>query len=90
MPELDRMVAGLRCRDVLALLDEYVAGELSPARLEQVEGHLRGCDNCARFGGEYGALVERLRDELGSRPAGDVDGARGRLESRIAEFWRTE
>jgi anti-sigma factor RsiW len=36
--------------------------------LVRVEEHLRGCDACARFGGEFGATVRALREHL-ARPA---------------------
>ena len=65
MTDLDRVVAGLRCRDVLELLADYVDGELDPSTADRVHEHLRGCDACEKFGGEYGDLVARLRAGLG-------------------------
>lgn len=61
MPDLDREVGGLTCRDVLARLSAFVDGELPAVELERVQTHLRGCDNCERFGGEFGAVVAALR-----------------------------
>ena len=60
MPE-DRLVGGLRCSDVMHLLADYVDGELNPAEVSRVEGHLRGCDWCERFGGDYASIVAALR-----------------------------
>lgn len=64
MPELDRLVAGLRCRDVLADLSLYIDGELPAARVQQIQEHLRGCDWCERFGGRFSAIVAQFRREL--------------------------
>ncbi|MBK9030396.1 MAG: zf-HC2 domain-containing protein [Myxococcales bacterium] len=58
---LDDLVAGVRCRDVLAQLGDYVDGGLAPAARLALEAHVAGCNNCAAFGGAYGALVARLR-----------------------------
>jgi len=65
MPELDREVAGLRCREVLAELSDYVDGELPADRVERIKAHLRGCDWCERFGGDFAWLVKSLRRQLG-------------------------
>ncbi len=64
----ERLVAGLRCRDVLADLSAYLDGELPEERRERLEAHVRGCDLCTRFGGEFGATVTRLRASLGVAP----------------------
>lgn len=85
MPELDRELAGLRCRQVLALLGDYVDGGLAEAQTGQVDAHLRACDYCEKFGGEYSALVARLRVALAQRPLGS-DG-RARLTARLVEVW---
>jgi len=60
----DREIAGIRCMQVLDLLDDYVDGELSEARRNQIEAHLRGCDWCTKFGGDYASLVKTLRSDL--------------------------
>lgn len=60
----DREIAGIRCLQVLEKLDDYVAGELLETRRGQVEAHLRGCDWCTKFGGEYASLVSTLRAGL--------------------------
>lgn len=88
MPDLDRMVGGLRCRDVLDLLADYVDGELDAATLGKVDAHLRGCDTCEKFGGEYGALVAHLRARLA---AGEPEaGIRERLAEQMARLWSEE
>lgn len=72
----DREVAGIRCMQVLAKLDDYVADELSPDAREQVDDHLRGCDWCTSFGGRYGALVTTLREDLLDEPQTESDARR--------------
>jgi len=60
----ERVVAGISCGEVLDGLSAYVDGELPAERREQVEAHLRGCDVCARFGGEFRATIRALRAHL--------------------------
>jgi anti-sigma factor (TIGR02949 family) len=60
----ERVVAGLRCTEVLALLVDYLDGELSPADARQLEAHVAGCDQCARFGGRYAGVVRGLQEQL--------------------------
>jgi anti-sigma factor RsiW len=62
--ENEKVIGGLSCTGVLERLSDYVDGELSPAERAQVEMHLRGCDGCARFGGEFSATVRSLRAHL--------------------------
>lgn len=64
--KIDRghVVAGVSCGEVLDHLSAYLDGELSPDDRERIERHLRGCDGCARFGGEFRATVRALRAEL--------------------------
>jgi anti-sigma factor RsiW len=76
--KVDRLVAGLWCHEVLARLSDYLDGELPAAEREQVDGHLRGCDACARFGGELAATVRGLRRLLLAEQPG-TSGLRQRL-----------
>jgi anti-sigma factor RsiW len=62
-------VGGLWCSEVLDRLSDYLDGDLPPGPRDQVEQHLRGCDGCARFGGEFRATVEALRGQLLRRAA---------------------
>lgn len=82
MPSLDRTVAGLTCRDVLADLSEYLDGELPAGRVARLEAHLAACDACTRFGGAVGALVARVRAELGTAARLDA-GVAERLARRL-------
>jgi anti-sigma factor RsiW len=80
MPD-ERIVAGLRCSVVMERLSDYVDGELAPDARAQVEAHVRGCDWCERFGGEFASAVRALRERLMT----DLpDGARERLRRRLS------
>jgi predicted anti-sigma-YlaC factor YlaD len=39
----------VRCRDVIAILDDYLEGSLAGADLERLEAHLRECDECRAY-----------------------------------------
>ncbi len=82
MPDLDRRVAGLRCRDVLADLSEFLDGNLPPERVASIQAHLAGCDTCARFGGRVGALVGALQADRDRAPRLD-DVALAALRDRV-------
>ncbi|HUK81674.1 MAG TPA: anti-sigma factor [Verrucomicrobiae bacterium] len=36
----------MKCEDMLALLNEYVDGDIDPAICEEFEKHLAGCNPC--------------------------------------------
>lgn len=83
MPDLDRLVAGLRCRDVLADLSEFLDGNLGAERVAAIQAHLSGCDTCARFGGNVGEIVAALRSEGARAPLRFDDAALGSLRARL-------
>ncbi len=56
-----REVGGLRCDQVLEALDRYVDGLLTDEEIAMVQTHVKGCDNCRRFGGAYARVVRALR-----------------------------
>jgi len=64
--ENEKVIAGLSCSDVLARLSDYLDGDLPAEERARVEEHLRGCEGCARFGGEFAATVRGLRAHLGA------------------------
>jgi predicted anti-sigma-YlaC factor YlaD len=64
MADLDRMVAGIRCREVLGHLSDYLDGEVTLEVRERIEAHLRECDQCERFGGQMSSIVASLRKAL--------------------------
>lgn len=80
---LDTIVAGLRCRDVLADLSEYVDGQLNADRVSALQAHLAACDRCARFGGHVMNLLQSLRAGLAEPAALDSESAR-KLRDRLA------
>ncbi len=84
MPDLDRLVAGLRCRDVLADLSEFLDGNLGSERVSAIQAHLAGCDNCARFGGNVAEIVAALRSEGARAPRLDAS-ALGSLRARLQQ-----
>ncbi len=81
MDPLDRVVAGLSCRQVLGYLGDFVDGDLAPDVLTDVKAHLAGCQTCDRFGGRVATLVGALRGavETPEVPAGFHERLQGRL-----------
>lgn len=79
----ERIVGGLSCGQVLADLSLYLDGELEVAQRSALEVHVRGCDQCARFGGVFAATIRGLRDQLA--PADDIEDDVAR---RLAEALR--
>ncbi len=69
----ERRVAGMLCSDVLALLSDYVDGELDSGAMKTIESHLLGCPNCERFGRNFGSMVVSLRRELAQSPEMQLD-----------------
>lgn len=78
----EKLVAGLSCSAVLAVLSDYLDGDLAPRDRHQVEEHLRGCDGCARFGGEFKTVVHALRSHL-LNPGGLPSSLRDRLRAAL-------
>jgi anti-sigma factor RsiW len=62
--ELEREIAGLRCSQVLEMLSQYLDGELSADLASRVEQHVLACDWCRKFGAEFAAVVNSLREKL--------------------------
>lgn len=89
MADLDREVAGVRCREVLAELSAHLDGELAPERVRQLEAHVRGCDWCERFGGRFSGVVTRFREAL-AEPAPLPQGVGARLRARLDVVRRAE
>jgi anti-sigma factor RsiW len=87
MSSLDRIVAGVSCREVLAELSDWVDGDLSADRAAMLGRHVAGCDVCESFGGRFGAVVRRLKAAFrGSieMPAVDVAALEARLAGEYA------
>lgn len=69
--EREREVGGMTCGAVLAVLGDYVDGDLAAADVTRVDAHLRGCTVCERFGGRYSRTVHAARSRLGAAPTFD-------------------
>ncbi len=65
----ERIVAGVSCTEVLALLSDLLNDDLDRAARDQVVAHLQGCDWCERFGGRFADVVAALRRDLSARLA---------------------
>jgi anti-sigma factor RsiW len=61
----NRTVGGVTCFEVLAVLSDYVDGELEATMRAKVERHLAGCSACANFGGEFSAVVKATKLKTG-------------------------
>ncbi|MCG6956989.1 MAG: zf-HC2 domain-containing protein [Gemmatimonadetes bacterium] len=84
MVDLDREVAGIRCREVLELLSSYLDGDVTESEKRRIDAHLLECDHCLRFGRDFAEAIGALRRELRRSPALDQDVAR-RLRERLAK-----
>jgi len=72
---------GIRCDEVLALLSDYLAGELSQETVTCVEAHLAACPECERFGTGFGEMILSLgRDEPPEPPTDLLIDVRARLK----------
>ncbi len=80
----ERNIAGLKCGDVLAVLSDFLDGELGAPQREQIIAHLRGCDWCEHFGGRFSEVIESLRRELRD-PAPLRSDVAARLRNRLAK-----
>ncbi len=77
----------LDCAGVLERLSDYVDDTLATDDRRAVEEHLRGCENCERFGGAFGAAVAALRRGLEDPTTSDAAALR-RLQARVSRSIR--
>lgn len=82
--EHEKVIAGLSCGQVLDRLSDYLDGDLPAHESARLEEHLRGCDGCARFGGEFRGVVESLRRHL-ARSRSLPSGFRERLRKALSQ-----
>lgn len=82
----ERSDGGIRCSEVLALLSDYLDGDLDSTVVAKVEAHLAACSNCERFGDNFGRMVmsmrsleppEALDEGLMNRIRAGIDAAKG-------------
>jgi len=78
---VEQVIGGVSCGEVLQHLSAYVDGVLEPSIRAQLEEHLRGCTQCARFGTDFSAVLDRLRREKPTDRRGDADAIRRLLAS---------
>lgn len=48
----------MTCRDFIAFLDDYLAGQLPPGSSGSFDDHLRGCVDCRNYLDSYRRTVE--------------------------------
>jgi anti-sigma factor RsiW len=77
----DREVAGVRCSTVLALLSDYLDGELGAQERRTIEAHVAGCDVCERFGARFATAIQTLRR---LPPPRSEEATLRRLEERLS------
>ena len=80
----ERLVAGLKCGEVLAALSDFVDGEIPSTMREKILAHLRGCKWCEKFGGRFSRIIDTLRREL-ARPEPLDHGVAARLRARLSK-----
>jgi anti-sigma factor RsiW len=68
---LDTEHAGIRCREVLAELSDYLDGDLPAARVAALQAHLSRCARCARFGGSVAGVLTALRAGVAQPATGE-------------------
>lgn len=79
-------VGGLLCSEVLAVLSDYIDGQLDEGTRAQLEAHVAVCAVCERFGGSVGASVAALRRQKGaSSDAPAMDAALARLRLALPD-----
>lgn len=54
----------LTCSELISFLDDYVAGELSPAAAAAFEAHLAECAACEAYANTYRAAIRLGREAL--------------------------
>ncbi len=81
----NRFVGGLWCSEVLAGLCDYLDGELPPDTVARVEQHLRGCENCQRFGSDMAAMLASVSNLPREIPA-DLSGRLKRALAALGQF----
>ena len=49
------------CREVIAFLDDYVAGSLEPARRAEFDRHLAACTSCVAYLASYRETIRMAK-----------------------------
>lgn len=70
------------CKEVLALLSDYLDFELPPDACEQIENHLAECSPCVEFAASLRKTVELCREfQAADMPRPLSEQARAELET---------
>jgi RNA polymerase sigma-70 factor (ECF subfamily) len=70
-----------RCREIFALLSQYLDLELPPEACRDIERHMAGCPPCVEFAESLRRTVEICRGyKPGVMPEPISESARGELE----------
>lgn len=81
----DTFLGGFWCSEVLGRLEDAVDGTLPDDEKCKVEAHVHVCDQCARFGARYAALVGALKGKR-EGTVGDSE----RVARVLAQVWATD
>jgi len=65
-PMIEKKIA---CQEFVALLGEYIDGDLSAQRRSRMDAHRAGCAQCAAYHRSYAATV-KLVNAAGAEPEG--------------------
>ncbi|MBL8682721.1 MAG: zf-HC2 domain-containing protein [Myxococcales bacterium] len=79
----DRVVAGLRCTEVLEKLSDYIDGALDAPTRSAVEAHVAGCTVCESFGGSVAASVRALRRQRNAGADESIERMRAAVLGKI-------
>ncbi len=66
-----RLVAGVRCDEVLAELSDFLDGNLAAEREQQLRAHVLECDACECFGADVQTALQALRTTREAEPISD-------------------
>ena len=75
-----------KCRDVFALLSEYLDRELTPQACAEIEAHLAGCPPCIDFFNSLKRTVSLCRNCGGEKPRPLTPEQRDKLEEAYRTF----
>ena len=75
----------MKCQDLMAVLNDYVDGEIDPALCEEFERHMAGCNPCQ-------VVVDNIRQTITlykeGRPCELPLAFRNRLHDLLRQRWK--
>ena len=71
----------LTCRDVVAILDDYVTQNMSATEWTEVEGHLSSCDDCASYLKSYASTIRMEKSAFSKKAEGEDEIPEDLVES---------